>query len=329
MKRFLAVAAAAVTLGAAGLASNPAAAQQRQFINIGTASVAGLYYPAGGFVCQAVHATRQQLRHNIRCSVEATAGSVGNLRAIRSGDLDIAFSQSDWQYHAYRGTNVFQQDGANQDLRFIMSLHPDVMHLVSSRQSGIRTVEDIRGKRVNSGNVGSGTEATNYLMFRYLGIDPRQHLALDSKLTAREQASALCDNKIDAFIFPGGLGAGTIQEATNTCDVTIGNITGAGIDRMLQEHPYFARITIPANTYRGQTAAVTTFGPLATIVANTRVPDDVVYVLVKSIMDNFEAFKQQNAVFAALTREGSATAGRSVPYHPGAERYYRETGLAR
>jgi len=327
--RLLAKLAVAATIGAAALTTTPASAQQRQFINIGTASVAGLYYPAGGFVCAAIHASRQQLHHNIRCTVEATAGSVANLRAIRSGDLDIAFSQSDWQFHAYRGTGPFQQDGPNQDLRFIMSLHPDVVHLIANKPSGIQRVQDLRGKRVNTGNVGSGTEATVYLMFRYMGLDQRRDLALDSKLTAREQAGALCDNKIDAFLFPAGIGAGTLQEAANGCDVTVAQVSGPEIDKMLTEHPYFARITIPPNSYRGQSQPVTTFGPLATVVASTRIPDQVVYVLVKSIMDNFEAFKQQNAVFSTLTREQSARAGRSVPYHPGAERYYRETGLMR
>jgi uncharacterized protein len=317
------MAAGAALLAGAG----DVGAQQRQFINIGTAGVAGLYYPAGGFVCAAVHRTRQALNHNIRCTVEATAGSVGNLRAMRAGDLDIAFSQSDWQFHAYRGTNVFEPDGKNEDLRFVMSLHPDIVHLVVRKDAGIKAVGDIKGKRINSGNVGSGTEATSYLLMTYLGIDPKKDLALDSKLTSREQSGALCDNKIDGYLFPAGVGVGAVHEAANSCDVAIVPIDGPAVEKMLAEHGYFAKLPIPGGTYRGNDQAVTSFGPLATIVSKGTVSAETIYTVVKSVFDNFEEFKQQSAVFSHLTREGSATAGRSVPYHPGAERYFKETKL--
>lgn len=318
------LAAAAVV---AALAAGAATAQDRQFINIGTAGVAGGYYPAGGYICNMVNRTRGSLGHNIRCSVEATGGSVANMRALRTGDLDIAFSQADWQYHAFNGSSTFAGDGANPDIRFLFSLQAEPIQIVTRPSTGITDFASLRGRVVNTGNAGSGTEATISAALAAYGETPASYFGQETKLTSREQAQALCDGMIEAFIFPVGIGTSSIVEAVSTCGAIVVPWRDATIDAWVESTPYMGFYTIPAGSYQGQSEPVETWGMPATVVATAAMSDDVIHAVVRSLFDGFDEFVQQSALFIGLTREGAARNGRSVPYHPGAERYYRETGL--
>jgi len=318
----LAIAASLAAVSAAG-----ASAQDRQFVNIGTAGIGGGYYPTGGFICNVLNKSRKDLGHNIRCTVESTGGSVANLRSIQAGEMDVAISQSDWQYHSYNGTSKFEDDGANEDLRFLFSLHLDTAHLVGRADQGMSSFDDLAGKTVNIGNAGSGTEATmSFALSRY-GTTPEDTFGQATRLTSREQAQALCDGKIDAFFYTTGITASSITEATNTCDASILSWSDETIDAMIAEFPYYAPSMIPAGTYKGQDEDVQTWGLAATVVATADTDEEVVYNLVKSVFDNFEDFKAQSTLYTFVTREGAATNGQSAPYHPGAERYFREVGL--
>ncbi|GAA6208837.1 TAXI family TRAP transporter solute-binding subunit [Cognatishimia sp. WU-CL00825] len=315
---------------AAGVAMSMAAgvsAQERLYVNIGTAGIGGGYYPTGGFICNVLNKSRKAQGHNVRCTVESTGGSVANLRSIQAGEMDVAIAQADWQYHSYRGTSKFEGNGANDKLRFLFSLHVDTAHLVSRADLGLKEFSDLEGKVVNVGNAGSGTEATmNFALSRY-GSDVDSHFGQATRLTSREQAQALCDGKIDAFFYTTGVTASSITEATNTCDASVLNWNDATIDAMIEEFPYYGRSVIPNGTYRGQTEELTTWGLPATLVASADADEDVIYNLVKSVFDNFEDFKAQSTLYVAISREGSVVNGRSVPFHPGAERYFREVGL--
>nr|WP_306265598.1 TAXI family TRAP transporter solute-binding subunit [Pararhizobium sp. IMCC3301] len=311
---------------AATLASG-AAAQERKFVNIGTAGIGGGYYPTGGFICNVLNKNRKNLGHNIRCTVESTGGSVANLKSIQSGEMDVGIVQSDWQYHSYRGTSKFEDDGANKDLRFLFSLHLDTAHLVGRADAGLSSFSELEGKTVNIGNAGSGTEASmTFAMSRY-GTTPEDFFGQATRLTSREQAQALCDGKIDAFFYTTGITASTITEATNTCDAAVLAWYDDTIEAMIAEFPYYARSVIPAETYRGQPEEVMTWGLAATLVASADTEEEVIYNLVKSVFDNFEDFKAQSTLYVGLTREGMVNNGRSIPFHPGAERYFREVGL--
>ncbi|AXT34472.1 TAXI family TRAP transporter solute-binding subunit [Phaeobacter sp. LSS9] len=304
-----------------------ASAQDRKFVNIGTAGIGGGYYPTGGFICNVLNKSRKSQGHNVRCTVESTGGSVANLRSIQAGELDVAIVQSDWQYHSFNGTSKFEEAGANEDLRFLFSLHMDTAHLVSRADAGTKDFPDLKGKTVNIGNAGSGTEATMTFALSRYDETPEDYFGQATRLTSREQAQALCDGKIDAFFYTTGITASSITEATNTCDAAIVNWSDDTIDGMIGEFPYYAKSIIPAGTYRGQDEEVTTWGLSATLVATAAADEEVVYNMVKSVFDNFEDFKAQSTLYTHISREGSSVNGRSVPYHPGAERYFREVGL--
>jgi len=264
--------------------------------------------------------------HGIRCSVESTGGSVYNLNAIRQGELDLAVAQSDWQYHAYNGTSQFKDDGANKDLRAVFSLHPEPFTVVASKGSGIKTFEDLEGKRVSVGNPGSGQRATAEVLMDEMGWT-LDKFSLAAEIKAAEQSQALCDGNIDAFFYTVGHPSGAIKEATTSCDSVLVNVDNAATQKLIDENPYYRKAVIPGGMYRGSDDDVTTFGVAATFVSSTDVPDDVVYAVVKAVFENFDSFKRLHPAFANLNKEEMVSDALSAPLHPGAAKYYKEAGL--
>lgn len=313
--------AAAVSLGAA---SSAVTAQEQRFVTIGTGGVTGVYYPAGGAICRLVNMDRKE--HGIRCSVESTGGSVYNLNAIREGELDLAVAQSDWQFHAYNGSSEFESAGKDEKLRSVFSLHPEPFTVVASKGSGIKTFEDLEGKRVSIGNPGSGQRATAEVLMKEMGWD-QSKFSLAAEIKAAEQSQALCDGNIDAFFYTVGHPSGAIKEATTSCDSVLVNVDNAATKKLIDDNPYYRKAVIPGGMYRGSDDDVTTFGVAATFVSSTDVPDDVVYAVVKAVFENFDSFKRLHPAFGNLDRSEMVTDANSAPLHPGAEKYYKEAGL--
>jgi uncharacterized protein len=297
---------------------------EQQFVTIGTGGVTGVYYPTGGAICRLVNKTRKE--HGIRCSVESTGGSIYNLNTIAAGEMDMGVAQSDWQYHAYYGTSKFEDVGPNKDLRAVFSIHPEPFTMVARAESGIKNFEDIKGKRVNIGNPGSGQRGTMDVAMQAMGIKV-EDLKLASELKAAEQAGALCDNKVDAMVYVVGHPNGSIKEATTSCDSVLVNVTGPAIDKLIAERPYYRAATIPGGMYRGTDEDVKTFGVGATFVSSAQVPDEVIYQVVKAVFDNFDEFKKLHPAFQVLVKEEMVKDGLSAPLHNGAIKYYKEVGL--
>ncbi|AEI92388.1 MULTISPECIES: TAXI family TRAP transporter solute-binding subunit [Roseobacter] len=317
-KHFLTGAAMAASLGMAGAAS-----AEQTFITIGTGGVTGVYYPTGGAICRLVNKDRKE--HNIRCSVESTGGSVYNTRTIREGELDFGIVQSDVQSAAMEGVRAFDGDEPYADLRAVFSVHPEPMHVMVREDADINSVMDMKGKRVNIGNPGSGTRVLADVLMEAAGVTPGD-FSLAAELKSSEQAAALCDGKIDAAIWAAGLPNGSTMEATSTCGIKILDLTTSGTDKVLSANPAYAAATIPAGLYPGNDAEIASWGPKATFVADANTPDEVVYVLVKAVFENFEDFKKLHPAFGRLTEEEMIKDGLSAPLHPGAAKYYAERG---
>ncbi|TCO71119.1 TAXI family TRAP transporter solute-binding subunit [Rhodovulum euryhalinum] len=313
-----------LTAAAAALTAMAAPVAAEEFITIGTGGVTGVYYPTGGAICRLVNKGRKE--HGIRCSVESTGGSVYNLKTIRAGELEFGVVQSDWQFHAFEGSSEnFEADGPFEGLRAVFSLHPEPFTVVARADSGIGAFEDLKGKRVNLGNPGSGARGTFEIVMAELGwtVDD---FALAAELKPAEQSAALCDNQVDAIVFTVGHPSGTIQEATTACDSVLVNVTGEAIDKLVAENPYYRKASIPAGMYRGNDSETATFGVGATLVSSTDVSEEAVYQLVKAVFDDFEDFKSLHPAFADLKPEEMIKDGLSAPLHDGAARYYREKG---
>jgi len=320
MKLTAFVSVAALTIGMAG----GAIAQDQTFVSIGTGGVTGVYYPAGNHICSLVN--RGRAEHGIRCGVESTGGSIFNLNAIRSGELEFGVAQSDWQYHAYNGTSQFADTGAVESLRSVFSLHPEPFTVVARADAGITHFEDLQGKRVNVGNPGSGQRATMDVVLNAMDwtLDAFSQV---SELPPAEQALALCDNNVDAMVYTVGHPSGAIQEATTSCDAVIVNVTGDAIDALIDERPYYRTAVIPGGMYRGTAEDVTTFGVGATFVTSADVSEEVVYQVTKAIFEGLDQFKTLHPALGVLDPQEMVSEGNSAPLHPGAERYYREAGL--
>ena len=299
-------------------------AADQTFVTIGTGGVTGVYYPTGGAIARLVNKGRKV--HGIRCSVESTGGSVYNLNTIRAGELDMGVAQSDWQYHAYNGTSKFKDQGANKELRAIFSVHPEPFTVVARADSGIRNFKDLKGKRVNIGNPGSGQRGTMEVVMAALGWT-KADFKLASELKPAEQSKALCDNKIDAIIYTVGHPSGSIKEATTSCDSVLVTVDGPAIDKLVAEYDYYRTATIPGGMYRGTDMDTQTFGVGATFVTSTRVPEKVIYQVVKAVFENFNDFKRLHPAFSVLKKEEMIKDGLSAPLHDGAVKYYKEAGL--
>ena len=315
--------AAVLAAGTFGLGAAAPAVAQQTFISIGTGGVTGVYYPAGGAICRLVNKNRKE--HKIRCSVESTGGSVYNINTIRAGELDFGVAQSDWQYHAYHGTSQFKDAGPFKELRAVFSLHPEPFTVVARSDAGIKNFTDLKGKRVNIGNPGSGQRGTLDVVLKAMGWSTGD-FKLASELKAAEQSQALCDNKIDAMVYVVGHPNGSIQEATTSCSSALVNVTGPAIDKLVADNPYYRTATIPGGMYAGTANDVKTFGVGATFVSSTRVADKVVYKLVKAVFENFDDFKKLHPAFQVLKETEMIKDGLSAPLHAGAAKYYKEKG---
>jgi len=306
--------AAAVAL-AVGAGS---ASAQDKFITIGTGGQTGVYYVVGQSICKLVNRGT-----DLKCTAPSTGGSVANINAIMAGDQDMGVAQSDMQYKAYKGEDPWKQPFDKE--RAVFSVHPAPVTVKARADSGIKTFDDLKGKRVNIGNPGSGQRETMQVIMDAKGWK-MSDFALASELKSAEQAAALCDNKVDAIVFTVGHPAGTIEEATASCDAKLIPVTGPEIDKLVEEHPYYSKATIPGGLYTGNPDPTDTFGVRATFVTSADVPDDVVYAVVKSVFDNFDRFKGLHPAFAKLEPEEMVSQGLSAPLHPGAEKYYKEKG---
>lgn len=311
--------AASVALAVSGTA----AMAQQQFFSIGTGGVTGVYYPTGGAICRLVNRDRKE--HGFRCAVESTGGSVYNINTIKAGELEFGVAQSDWQYHAFNGTSKFE-DNKFEDLRAMFSVHPEPFTLVVRGDSDIEGFEDLKGKRVNVGNPGSGQRATMEVVMDAFGMS-MDDFALATEFKGSEMPKQLCDGNIDVMMYTVGHPAAAIKEASSTCDTKLVNVTGEPIDKLVADNPFYRVATIPGGMYEGTDEDTTTFGVGATFVTSTAVSDDLAYTVAKAVMENIEDFRKLHPAFANLDAKQMVADGLSAPLHPGAARAYKELGL--
>jgi TRAP transporter TAXI family solute receptor len=316
------VAAAALALAAADF--TPAAAETK-FFTIGTGGVTGVYYPTGGAIARIVNAKKKE--YGMRLTVESTGGSVYNINAIMSGDLDFGVVQSDRQFQAYNGSENSEWAGKPQkDLRALFAIHPESVTLCAAVDSGIKGIKDLKGKRVNIGNPGSGQRQNSIDALTAFGLDYEKDL-MGEGLKAAEAPGMLQDGRLDAFFYTVGHPSGAFKEATSgTRKVRFVPVTLP--KEFYAKFPYYAPSIVPVAEYPGAAndTDIPTFGVKATFVTSAMVGDEYVYNLVKEIFENFEEFKNLHPAYGVLTKENMLE-GLSAPIHPGAMKYYKEAGL--
>lgn len=300
----------------------------KKFVTIGTGGVTGVYYPTGGAISKMIN--NKFAEYGIKATVESTGGSVYNINAVLSGDLEFGVAQSDRQYQAYNGMAEWKAAGPQKNLRALFSIHPETITLIASGESGVKTVQDLKGKRVNIGNPGSGQLQNSKDVLAAFGVDLSSINA--EQVKAVEAPGLIQDEKIDAFFYTVGHPNGNIKEATSgRIKVNIIPISGAGADAMVNKFSYYAKAMIPSEFYPSSLNAGTdieSVGVKATFVASSELADDIVYAVTKEVFDNLEAFKKLHPAYSVLTKENMLQ-GLSAPIHKGALRYYKEAGLVK
>jgi TRAP transporter TAXI family solute receptor len=324
MKRHFLAILAAVAIG--GLAT-PADAQKK-FISIGTGGPTGVYFVVGNSICRMVHkeaaeGRKKGRKHGIRCSAPSTGGSTYNIGQISQGELDFGVAQSDWQYHAYHCDS--KKVTCFKKLRAVFSVHPEPFQIIVGKDSGIKSWDNLKGKRVNIGNPGSGQRGTMEVLMAAHGTKPGD-FAKATELTSTEQSKALCDGKIDAYGYTVGVPNAGVAVATDGCDAKIINLNGDVEKKLVEKYPFYAFATIPKGTYKTTDADVTTFGVKATFVTSADVPEDVVYEVTRAVFENIDDFKKLHPAFANLNPKNMIKDALSAPLHPGAAKYYKEKG---
>ncbi|MBA7517170.1 hypothetical protein ES705_09223 [subsurface metagenome] len=300
------------------------AGPQKVFATIGTGGVTGVYYPAGGAISRIVN--RKYDEYKVKVTVESTGGSVFNINAIMAGDLEFGIVQSDRQSQAWLGEAEWKDKGKQEDLRAVFALHPESVTLMAADDAGIKTIADLRGKRVNIGNPGSGNRGNAIDALTNAGINWETDIKAE-QLKAVEAAKMLQDGRIDAYFYTVGHPSGSFKEATagrrKVHFVPIENV-----DNLLNKYSYYAKSYIPISHYPNatNTADVPTYGVKATLCTSIKVPENVVYAVTKEVFENLDDFRALHPAFAILSKENMLE-GLTAPMHPGAEKYFKEVGL--
>ena len=306
---------------AASLAILGTAAQAQQFFRIGTGGTAGTYYPVGGMVANIISQPGK-----LSATAQATAGSVANVNAIVSGAAESGFSQADVASWAYNATGVWEGKPAVKGLRLIANLYPESVHIVARKGSGIKTVADLKGKRVALDEPGSGTLLNARTILAAYGLKDAD--LRPEYIKPGPAADKMKDGSLDAFFFTGGAPAGAIAElAASGAGIELVAIDGPQADALRRSSSFFAPDTIPGGTYK-DVGAVRTLSVGAQWVTSDKADANLVYEIVKKLYsaEGQQAMGAGHAKGKFITKE-NAVLGAGIPFHPGAERFYKEAGV--
>lgn len=297
----------------------------RQFITIGTGNVMGVPYHAGGAICALVNAGRTD--HQIRCTATSSAGSIENIDALRRGERDFGFAQSDLVQHAFRGSGPFADRGGFGGLRVVAALHPETLTLVAAPGSGIADLQGLRGRRVNVGAPGSGERATLQALLDALGWTGNDFAATAS-LGIDARVDALCSGELDAAVFVSGHPSNAVQSMLR-CGGSLVPVGGPAINRLVRDAGYYATTVIPGGVYPGVTREVPTYGVTSLLVSSTNTSRETVHEVTRALFDSVARLRDWHGAFADLQRERMARGTRvvAVPLHPGADMYFVAEGL--
>jgi TRAP transporter TAXI family solute receptor len=297
------------------------------FVTIGSGDFTGVYFPTGWAIAKIINKKRNQF--GIRATVESTGGSVFNLNAIMAGHLEFGLAQSDIQYQAFKGLTKWARKGPQKELRAVFSVHHESVCLVAAVDADINAIADLKGKKVNLGNPGSGHYQNAIDALLTAGINPENDIDAE-KVKASEAPILLQENRVDAFFCTVGHPSETLQNATTgERKVRFIAITGPAIDQMVADKNYYTKTTVPvAQFYPGaqDAADIKTFGVIATLCTSSNISDHVVYTITKEVFDNFVEFKRQHPALGDLTKKDMLK-GFTAPVHPGATKYFKEAGL--
>ncbi|WP_309571508.1 TAXI family TRAP transporter solute-binding subunit [Deinococcus sp.] len=309
---------ALIILGTAALAL----AQGATFLTIGSGSTTGVYFPVATGMAKLMNDGG-----GIRANARSTGGSVFNVNALATGELDAALAQNDITYYAYTGSGLPAFEGkANTKLRVMAVLYPEVLHVVARKDSNIKSIADLKGKKVVIGDLGSGTEQTAKQVLEAYGVT-FEDLGQALRVSPAQGISLMQDKRADALFFTAGLGASAVAQIAQTVSVSLIPVSGNQAVSLKKKYPFYVTFNIPAGSYKGVGATVPSVAVQATLVTTTAATDDTVYKAMKAAFGDIAALKSIHPSLANFTYT-SAVKGLPAPLHPGAVKFFKEQGLS-
>ena len=308
---------AAAAFGLAALAAAPASAQQ--FINILTGGQSGVYYPLGVALAQVYG----KAIPNVKSTAQVTKASAENLNLLQAGRGELAFTLGDALSDAWKGDEEAGFKTPLKKLRGLSATYNNYIQIVASADSGIKTLADLKGKRVSVGAAKSGTELNARAIFKAAGLSYKD-LAKVEYLPFGESVELIKNRQLDATLQSAGLGVAAIRDLATSVKIVVVAVPADVVAKV--GDPAYQPAVIPANTYEGQTADVPTAAIPNFLVTQADVSNDLAYQMTKALYENLDTLYAAHNAAKAIKRE-NATKGMPVPLHPGAERYYKEVGV--
>ncbi len=312
-------------VASAALLSGAALAQQRMFFGIATGGTGGTYYPLGGMLAQLISNKVVIDGRKVSATAESAAASVGNAKLLGNKDIESAFVAADILDSAYQGKGQFA-GAAIKNLRALGALYPETVQLIVRADAGINNVRDLKGKSISSGAPGSGQYQ---LLTDLLQVYGMTRADIKEDLSSFTQAvDKIKDGNLHATLITAGVPTAAVTDFAQSHTLKIIPLAGAEIAELQKQQPYYARVQLPANSYRGQTAAVETLAVMAVWTTHDAVPENVAYEVTKALYENTAIMGQvhvqgKNILLATATAVGTA------PLHPGALRYFKEKGVVK
>ena len=317
-----AVAGAAVALS---LVSTGALAQNRVFFGIATGGTGGTYYPLGGMLAQLISNKATIDGKKISATAESAGASVANAKLLANNDIESAFVAADILDSAYNGRSQFSGNALPQ-LRALAALYPETVQLITRANSGINSIADLKGKSISSGSPGSGQYQLLTDLLEINGLK-RSDVKEDSS-SFTQAVDKIKDGNLDATLITAGVPTAAVTDFAQAHDLKVVPISGAMVDKLREKQPYYAKVTLPANTYKGQTQPVDTIAVLAVWATNEKLSDAAAYEVTKALFDNLDVMGQVHVQGKNISLKNALEVG-SVPIHPGALKYYKEKGIVK
>jgi TRAP transporter TAXI family solute receptor len=292
-----------------------------KFVALGTGSKSGVYYPVGASICALLNENRDD--HLLRCFPYATGGSIYNIHALRSGELDAAITRADLAYQAANGQGVFKSTGPVIGLRVIASLYDNPVGIIVHRDSTIQSLEDLIGSRINVGNIGSGQRDFSDLLFKAMNWQSSD-FEFVGEMSTGKTGQAFCAGEVNVLIQAMGIPAKFYDKMINDCDGRFVPISEDVLARLTQESPFLKATVIPGGMYDSNPDDVQTIGTKAVLVTMDRVDPQAVYQISASIFSRIESFRDKDIALKLTTPESMANEGVYLPFHAGAVRYFKE-----
>jgi TRAP transporter TAXI family solute receptor len=295
-----------------------ASVQAADHLVIATGGTAGTYYPFAGAMSNIWNSKIKDMN----VTAQTTGGSVENVRLINKKDVELALAQSDTLDQAWNGLEAFKEPF--KGMSAIATMFPEIVQIVVRADSPIKTFPDLKGKKVGVGAPGSGTEASYRQTLEAYGM--KREDVNSQYLSFAESAEAFKDKHIDAFYVIAGIPVSAIMDVSMQNDIRILPLSADITAKLIQKYPFLASVKIPANTYRGQTEDVPTVAVNSVLIAGNQLKPEVVYNLTKVLFENQPQLAAAHAKGKELNLQRAVT-GVSIPFHPGAVKYYQEKGL--